>query len=167
MYYHNAGSSTRPAWGLFHKTSRRPYWCTKQRNGGHFGESNQSCGNWTLYLCKDFFVPRNLHSHGSLKWKWYQFYYTWCAKFSIFTLILLGLLISQFIYSAFYLLSFLLEALNVCLQSTPVVTDAMKWSSFDTDNLLIAILRTKLSRIVSWDYWGEGFLPPVSRATLQ
>ena len=53
-------------------------------------------------------------------------YYTCCAKFSIFTLILLGLLISQFIYSAFYLLSFLLEALNVCLQSTPVVTDAMK-----------------------------------------
>ena len=74
MYYHNAGSSTRPAWGLFHKTSRRPYWCTKQWNGGHFGESNQSCGNWTLYLCKDFFVPRNLHSHGSLKWKWYLLY---------------------------------------------------------------------------------------------
>lgn len=34
------------------------------------------------------------------------------CKFSIFTLILLGLLISQFIYSAFYLLPFFLEGIS-------------------------------------------------------
>ena len=39
-------------------TSRRPYWCPKQRNGGHVGVPNQSCGSWTLFLCKRFLLHR-------------------------------------------------------------------------------------------------------------
>ena len=40
----------------FHMTSRRPYWCSKQWNGGHVGVPNKSCGSWTLFLCKQFLL---------------------------------------------------------------------------------------------------------------
>jgi len=52
----------RPDIERFHMTSRQPFWCSKQWNGGHVGVPNQSCGCWTLFLCKDFFLfPVNLH----------------------------------------------------------------------------------------------------------
>ena len=40
----------------FHMTSRRPYWCLKQWNGGHVSVPNQSCGSWILFLCKHFLL---------------------------------------------------------------------------------------------------------------
>ena len=41
---------------FFHKTSRRPYWCTIQWNGCHFGVQEKSCGNWTLFSCKNILL---------------------------------------------------------------------------------------------------------------
>ena len=40
----------------FHMTSRPPYWCPKQRKGGHFGAPTKSSGNLTLLLCKRFLL---------------------------------------------------------------------------------------------------------------
>ena len=33
----------------FQMTSRRPYWCTKQWNGGHVGVQKKSSLDWTLF----------------------------------------------------------------------------------------------------------------------
>ena len=40
----------------FHMTSRPPYWCPKQRKGGHVGAPTKSSGNLTLLLCKRFLL---------------------------------------------------------------------------------------------------------------
>ena len=39
-----------------HMTSWRPYLCPKTMNGGHVCVPNQSCGGWTLFLCKRFLL---------------------------------------------------------------------------------------------------------------
>ena len=40
----------------FHMTSRRPYLCAKQRNGGCVGVPQKSYGDETLFSCKNFFL---------------------------------------------------------------------------------------------------------------
>ena len=37
---------------VFQTKKRRPYWCSKQRNGGHIGVPNQSSGNWIYIYAK-------------------------------------------------------------------------------------------------------------------
>ena len=44
----------------FRMTSRRPYWCPKQWNGGRVGVPNQSSGSWTLFLCKRFLLFQDI-----------------------------------------------------------------------------------------------------------
>ena len=51
--YHNSSKYFRSIIECFHMTSRWPY-CPKQWNGSHVGVPNQSCGRWTLFLCKRF-----------------------------------------------------------------------------------------------------------------
>ena len=55
----------------FHMTSRRPYWCSKQWNGGHVGAPNQFSGSWTPFLsyANAFFCSKNLHRFWSREWK--------------------------------------------------------------------------------------------------
>ena len=42
-----------PCCELLTMTTRRPFWCSKTRNGG---QENQPCGNQTFFLCKNFLL---------------------------------------------------------------------------------------------------------------